>query len=558
MKIIYLQLKKAKKLFFLKFLCLISIILFFQGCIKDDFSKLSTSGWQPDFASALINTNFELKDFLKKDTSGAITEDPATNFLTVIYSDSPFSQKANEVMKLDSQAASVVKGLPATMSGDGVWLFPTVVMQDSSEQISSFSNEDNVLVEKIDIKSGKLQLSVVSDFKFSGEITITLPTLKDANGNGTTIALPFTYVPGNETKNTTFIEIPNSTMDMSMGGTTANTFPLKYKLKAEIKTGTPYNSSQKITVNILLKDVIFSYVDGYFGSIPLDIDDALEIGLFNNLSGSIYLSDPKVDLTINNSYGIPIDVKFDTLRAKPNTGGAPVNLTGPEISNTISIPFPSINEVGQSKSKIISLNQGTSNISSMIASSPVSFKYAASIKTNPNGQVVGQKNFITDSSAASLDVNLTIPLWGTLSNISAQDTSVFDLGEDLGKLESTTFKLTTDNGFPIDVRIQVYFVDSTYSPYKRLDSLITDGQSILTGAVVDKSAGPNQGKVISSSKKITTITLDEPRLQKLKTANKIIIKGVLNSSEAGSVPVRVSSTNNLTIKLGVRVKIKGL
>ncbi len=558
MKIIYLILKKATCLSLLKVVGFAFIIIFLQGCLKDDYSKLSVSGWRPDLATALINTQFALKDFLKDDKTGTIQEDPATNFLTIVYHDSPFSYGANDVMKLDSQAASISKGLPSGLPPSGI-ISSDVVLQDSSNDVTSFSNENNVEVGTIKIKSGNIKIVVVSDFEFSGEITITMPTLLDANNKGTTLKVPFKKAPA---INDTSSILQNVSMDMSMGGTTSNTIPLKYKIKANLKAGNQFDTSQKITVKILLTNVVFSYVDGYFGSVPLDINDKLDIKVFNNFlgGGSIYLKDPKVNITLNNSYGIPIEVFFDTLRAMPAAGGTPLDLHGPQINNKITINSPALTEVGQSKQTFIKLDTITTSnpgIREFISCSPNVFKYSAKVKTNPNGKTAN-KNFIIDSSRVSVDIDVDLPLWGSIKNIAALDTFAFDLGKDMDKLESITFKINTDNGFPLDVKLQLYFVDSTVKPYTRLDSLFanTNTTNLLNSGIVD----PISGKVLNSTKTTTSITLEEAKLTNIKSTNKIILKATLNTSGSGAVnppSVRVASTNYLGIKLGARFKLNG-
>src|SRR5205085_5917257 len=61
----------------------------------------------------------------------------------------------------------------------------------------------------------------------------------------------------------------------------------------------------------------FSYIDGFVGQIPFSTPaDSFNIDLFkNSLAGSIQLSDPKVQMNISNSFGLPIKLKFDQFDA---------------------------------------------------------------------------------------------------------------------------------------------------------------------------------------------------------------------------------------------------
>ncbi len=162
-----------------KLLLLAFAILLAQGCSKEDLDKLTGGSFGPDFAVPVINSKLFLKDFLKKDTTGAIKED-ANKYLTIVYSGIPFTQSANEIMRLDSQTAKFSKGLPKGMPG-GIAAPFKISVRDSTNDTTQMTNSDGVEVEVLKIKKGTLILTLSSEFKFSGEITLTLPSLTRPN-----------------------------------------------------------------------------------------------------------------------------------------------------------------------------------------------------------------------------------------------------------------------------------------------------------------------------------------------------------------------------------------
>ena len=551
MRKIYNTAGPVSSVYLFKLLCFLCILTIFDGCMKDDFSKISTGTWNPELAGAVINTKLQLSDFLKNDTHGFIKEDSVTHHLTVVYHGTPFSQKANDILKVDSQAAALNVKTPAVLNSFfGVTPKDTVITNTDSSA-APFTNANNASIETLKIKSGTMDIALTSDFQFSGDVVFTFPTFKNDKGYGISLAVPFNYVPGvSPTKGYVSAELANTIADMTNGGTTSNTLPVKYKLTIRLKKGDKFTGAQKISVSIVLRKIVFSYVDGYFGSLPLDMGESFPIDLFHYIkSGSLNLKDPNIDLKLSNSYGLPIDLSFKTLQVRTLSKES-FPFTGTEISSTIHLPAPAINEVGQVKTKVISINPTTSNISRVISKSPVEFDFVGKVTTNPEGRIVGRKNFITDSSKASVDVDLTIPLNGTATGFTAQDTFPFVLSN-LDMLESMTLKINTENGFPLDVDLQLYFADSLNHV---LDSLILNKERFLHSGVVDVD-----GNVLSPT--VTTITseIDKARFPKIKTTKKILLKGVLNTTinaDGSQSHIWVSSQNYLGVKLGVRTRLK--
>ncbi len=128
------------------------------------------------------------------------------------------------------------------------------------------------------------------------------------------------------------------------------------------------------------------------------------------------------------------------------------------------------------------------------------------------------------------------------------DTFPFTSSDQLDNLESMTFKINTDNGFPLDVNIQIYFADSLYN---KLDSLMSDNSNLLNSGVIN----PATGVVVSPTHTTSTITFNQARLPHLKYAKFLILKGTLNSTDKGAKPIRITSDNNLVVKLGIRTKL---
>ena len=110
-------------------------------------------------------------------------------------------------------------------------------------------------------------------------------------------------------------------------------------------------------------------------------------------------------------------------------------------------------------------------------------------------------------------------------------------------LERITFKLITDNGFPFDVGMQVYFLNDQN---EMLDSLFTTNVPVLGAATIDGA-----GDVTSSVETTIEETFDNMRFSNL-TANskRIVLIGSLQTADGGTTPVKIYSDHNVSIKLG--------
>jgi len=110
------------------------------------------------------------------------------------------------------------------------------------------------------------------------------------------------------------------------------------------------------------------------------------------------------------------------------------------------------------------------------------------------------------------------------------------------------------NGFPFDVDLQIYFVDSLYS---KIDSLIVPNQIVLKSGIVNTTIGdPNYGKVISPSATILDAVLTRPRLLNLKPSKYLLIKAIANTANGGTTNVKIYSDYKLDVKLGLQVQVK--
>jgi hypothetical protein len=210
------------------------------------------------------------------------------------------------------------------------------------------------------------------------------------------------------------------------------------------------------------------------------------------------------------------------------------------------LPISTPTQVGQSATSSLLLNASNSNIDNVLTNLPRYLIYKIDALSNPPPPAVQMQNFIEDSSRFKVDVDINIPLEGTLKNLIFQDTIMFKFQE-VEELQSLTMKVFFKNGFPIETKVQVYFADTMGYV---LDSLLQD-DVILASALVG-----NNGRVTTATEKNTEIYYPEDKILRLKKVRKIYVKASTNTVDGGTKNVKIYSDYRLDLKISGRAKLK--
>lgn len=290
----------------------------------------------------------------------------------------------------------------------------------------------------------------------------------------------------------------------------------------------------------------YSYVEGYLGEYDFDLAvDSLSVNVATGWDDiDFQITDPRVSFLIENSYGIPLEITAEKLGVVREDGSF-LSVASDELADGLILNYPSLAEVGEKRSTEVALNKNNSSLPEAIYPLPEALVYQLSGEAHPNRDST-EIGFITDSSAFSVGVALEIPLEFRLAPYIYSDTFALDVNV-TDVLESGGAVLLTENGFPFEFGIQVYFLDEGDVA---LDSLFTGISSLLTAAPVDEL-----GRVISTATERQDVSLDAETLTALLDAKKIAIKASISTSEEGSVPVRIYRDYGLGLKLGLSSKV---
>jgi hypothetical protein len=501
---------------------LITIIALFTGCIKKEkFVDPTLPNWQPEIGVPLINSHLTLNDLIKESNSGNISLSNDSNGLYLLtYTDTAFSAKAENVIKIQDQVYNV----PA---------FP--LTSNQTFQDSLVFNGQGTLTQA-DLKAGNLTFNMVTtDLLENFNITLTFPTILN-KATGT----PFS-VSQNSGKQANFsLSGDFAGYDIHFGPA-----PNQFDFQVSITGATIGTLSG--TLNIT--NIQYSLLQGSFNSIPIGImSGESDVTIFSDiLQGNIYFADPRVEFDFQSSFGVQVTPNkqyFQTLY-KDNTYD---DMDGGDLEPSekkVIAPSPSI---GTTKTTTLRVNNTNSTDGGgMVALKTALSKGPQKIKYAVNPILGNMPGFIKDDSKIIIIGRLIIPFYGRVNSYSLQDT--FDVKiPHTDSIQFADFYIKTTNNVPIQLMLQVYFVDTANS-YARIDSFFTGAKPLLKAPLVDLN-----GTILSAGVDDQTVNFSRARMKALEKANKLLVKANMQTPDPGSQDVKFFKTNYLDIKISMHAQ----
>jgi hypothetical protein len=492
-------------------------ILLLSAMILGSCQNPEVTDISPEFAIPLINSSLSIQDLLDGSNTGDVVQIGGDNFITLTY------QK--EVISTDT---IVLVEIP-----------PFFVPQILPTQTVPTPFPPNFRVEKITVKNSKLYLSFESNNVNNITFNLNIPSIKLGN-NQLTYARTITNPTGT---------IP-FTFEDSIDISGYNIIFQNQTFTSEYTATDAVTNLPVILSNYILNfpKVDFSYIEGYLGQDVFVLPtEELLLGFFEQWkSGSVTFTEPKIRLRFDNSYGFPLRVSFDTLQAITRDGGN-IDLVTNGFGNGRVLNYPTLSEVGAEERTNVTIDKDNSNIVNVLEQVPYGLKYQFSGQANPTGD----PNFIgfaTDASKIVLAVIAELPMEGAVQDFTLVDTFNLDLTTDNIPEGEAEFKIIATNGFPLEINLQCYFLDAFGQV---VDSMFLDGNSnLMEAAPVD-----SDGRVTNSVQTITFAGFTRERVNKIrKDVTQIILQGRFNSTDNGSINIKLYADYEVQIQIGVKIK----
>lgn len=491
-------------------------ILSFFACNKvDDLNNIDIANGEAEFAIPLFNANVSFNDLLNSfDEDTFITVDP-DGLIRLNYKGSLLSASSSDLFEFLAIAG--------------------FQMQDTV-QAFTLDLPGSLEIDYIKLKGGLIGVSFDSNHTQDVAVKLTIPNLVK-NGQ------PFVKTWNVDYTNNTPVSTQGlwSLADYIL---TPDMNDLNFVYEAIKADGTRDTLSN---VNIGFLNVEYAYVEGFLGNDIYKVgQDTIEIDFFENWTrGEVFFEDPRLKITVFNSFGFPIDAKIYGVDVF-TVNGEILPLESAFIEDGIEIDYARFDEVGATKTTEFDFDKDNSNIEDILGAGPVALRYDMDGEPNPdlNPSVRG---FMTDTSELRVQVEVELPIHGRANDFIATDIFDIDFSE-YENINHAEFKLITENETALDVTTQVYFTDNQGIV---LDSLLTPAESVIAAAAVD-----NDGNVIETEEKTIFIPYTAERFEKIINAEKALVSANFSTYNNGSTSVRVLSDQEVRVRMGVKFGLK--
>ena len=531
--------------------CFLLLLFLFNGCNLSnlDFNKLSNdANLNPEIVAPVGKGTVSVWDMMHstvKDDQDTIVNDPSTGLITIVYKkdnlynysvrglfQSPSISVAPETITLTNLINTLGGGLKALTPLDGMTVpfpafsFPSIVAEYNLVQISEFNS--------VTFKNGSMNITL--DNKLKVPITIE-GSLYDVINNRKIKDFSFKNIAPNGTStdltNLAGVQISNK---------------IEFRMSTFNSPGSG-SSAVKIDLNDFFKlsfslsNYDFQSLTGDFGKKYINIDPAqfdMNVNLLNKLNGSLKLTDPKLKLVFNNPVGMPglLNVGF---RAS-NKSGTTVTLI--KNSGYFEIPVPT--SIDKPATGSIVFDKNNSNIIDFIALPPSGkIWYQGQVSFNQLQPVtMDNPNFIDLDKTFSVGLEMELPLQLQTSNLAFTDTSAIT-GSNFDKIETADLVLNATNGIPLDIDMQLLFVDTLsknqYGTSKK--------SKVLSAAQVSATG------VITTTQSMQTFSLDKTEMENLRKANGIVFLGTISSPAAGTALAPIKSDSKIELTVVIKSKV---
>tara|TARA_B100001778_G_scaffold310539_1_gene292800 strand:+ start:2688 stop:4793 length:2106 start_codon:yes stop_codon:yes gene_type:complete len=399
-------------------------------------------------------------------------------------------------------------------------------------------------LETLELKSGNLAIEVDYEIEEAAKLYIELPYAK-FGGNSFIDSIE---IGGGPTLVNETFDLSGYSFDLSKEGQTVNAIEAIIR-GSLVSSGTPVNfdTANSVTADITMSNIQPAFIDGYFGSQSLTLDpetfdfDLGEAQIFEKIS----FAEPTITLGFHNTFGIPMEISSLDLDMKRDDDSASLDASSvipfQILSGNISSPdIPVTSEL---------ILGNSTNIAELINIWPNVVTTGFDGTINPQGNTY---NYALDTSKMDITLDLSIPLYATVSEFTIQDTIEIDssMSQGFEFVKRASLRTNIDNGFPLEASVKFYITDENYVILDSLES--SDNSDVLINAAI---VDPATGDVTSDGFRQADLTADEEDVNLLKiSGNKLILSATLNTANSGA-NVKIYSFYKMEIKMGILAKI---
>ena len=544
---------------------LLGLLFLTQSCVKDEYvisENSSIPGLEPTLAIPLAFTELGLGELEQNlDIEEADVANASGDILTVSFTERLFEFGVEDLVDIPDQ------GVEDGFVADGITALILNVAPEGEEVEFilpfelPFDFENGEILDSIILGESNLNIEVSSSFRHDVSVNLSIEQLKiDGVGFSETVVLDYEGSVPIETDLS--FDVSGGLLDFTGPGQENALFiDAEFTVTVSGET-TNVGDSLGFTIGLSANSLNSAY--GYLGQFTELADvDTQRVDIFESIDADrLFFADPSIDLFIQNSSGIALEVDFSSLIAPENevasiiTGGALE-----EIPVVDAAAF--LGDIAYTSHTIDNTNTSPS-LSDMLSEGPVELIYTAQGTTNPEGF---QYNFIQDTSRITCDATVNLPLYGYVDGYRFLDTVDVDLEVDLGigdvfsidDIEQVTLRTIMDNGLPLEAGVQLIFLDSLGLAFDSLFSLPYE-RPIVPAGYVDHSLEPSDplhGRVQEKTRRVTDVPMNNQRLRELlegRTRQLVVEVRTSTADASESSLVKFFPEDGIDVQLSAKVE----
>jgi hypothetical protein len=428
----------------------------------------STADWSPTFAGPLVNSTLTISDILDRIASDSSLFSDDDGLIYFTFENELFDYSPADLFQLDYGTNVIDNEVPFSpalqsaldLNGGASFSFGQGVLSIEPAVLNPDGSQFNILIDSMYLYEGDLLVNINSTMGHGGYLDIQIPNMVNADGEMFMYQLewPENVTTGASTAslmvplNGYFIDFTQSTdndpfnhLDVDM---TINI----------VKSDYIADDNDNITFTLELDGMDFELVYGDFGPGSYLLGkDTIDFNPFTEfVDADFYLSDPRINLRINNGIGLGNTNSFvEDLMYIDNNGSLNEVLYNPDaIQPMINAPVT----VGQFAETFEQISNEDGDLSAMMSPSVRQLIYGiyGVINNNPPNT----QSFIHRDYGVSANLDVEIPMYGRIGDIDFTDTLDFDLGEQLAEVDSLVIKTNMESYFPANAYLQIYFLDA--------------------------------------------------------------------------------------------------
>ena len=526
------------------------LLIGLTGCYDySNFDNIVIDPFSTAYVFPLINSKITFKDLAERVGTNSIVElDPLTNMYSVAYRDTLDLGLASTLFPINSIS------LPSQTFDFGGLIPPgfTAYGPITIPLSQTYNAIPGAEIKRIDFYDGTIQFDFINNYNHTINGNITITSLK--NASNVSMVIPYSL-----------ISLESKSFSSNLIGYHLDLFELPNtynKIKFSVTATITSSGNLSLAGNIAIQPSINSTNQLITGKIvyPFDLpNQTYQIGLFKStILADQHIAEPKIALSFINSFGLPSSVNFTYFDIVNLSGLVPIVHEGPVNTGDLLIGSPNtIKSATASKlsdTTKLTLNASNSNIEILFDDAPKSLSFGASFKIGDAADP-SHDYFIRSDSKFQLQSDIKIPLKGwVITNKIADTIPNIDWPnfENDFKLTNQKFRLKCkfDNGLPLDMYLQAYFLDQT--GLIKVDSLFDSGSNWF---IKSAPVNPATGESIGTAPAWSYISIDKTKYDKISQSKNMVLVFMFKTRDADHLPtpqnITILSTNSIAIEMSI-------